>query len=151
MARDAISQLNKLILEDVNWEEKIWVEIETAAVELNLLEAKNDIEQAIKLTEKIKDKIKTIEKLQLANSTKISTLWHNNAAPLFRIGLYSEAELMFRRAIALNPENWCSLVFLAACLAKMGKYPEESARLLIKARSLTNQKDYETLLSLVYR
>ncbi|MGL5076410.1 MAG: hypothetical protein ACRDBG_11390, partial [Waterburya sp.] len=87
---------------------------------------------------------------KLTNPTKISTLWHNNAAPLFRIGLYSKAELMFRRAIALNPQNWCALVFLAACLSKIGKCPEESANLLAKAASLINQRDYEALLAHVY-
>ncbi|MDJ0595647.1 MAG: hypothetical protein QNJ72_37640 [Pleurocapsa sp. MO_226.B13] len=150
LAEDAISQLKKLILEDVNWEEKIWAEIEIAAVELNLLEAKNDVERTTQLVAKIKERIETIEKLQLVNPTKIPTLWHNNAAPLFRIGLYSEAELMFRRAIALNSDNWCSLVFLAACLTKMGKCPEESNKLLARAMSLTNQKDYKALLSLIY-
>ena len=147
LAEDAIAKLKNLLLENINWENKTWVEIEIVAVELNLLEAEGDIERAIQLTAKIKEQIETIEKLKLANPTKISTLWHNNAAPLFRMGLYLEAELMFRRAIALNPQNWCSLVFLAACLTKIDKYSEESTQLLIKAGSLTNQRDYEALLS----
>lgn len=149
LAEDAISQLKKLLVEDVNWEKKIWAEIEIAAVELNLLEVKNDVERTTQLVAKIKDRIETIEKLQLANYIKISTLWHNNAAPLFRMGLYLEAESMFRRAIASNSDNWYSLVFLAACLTKMGKCSEESNKLLTKAMSLTNQKDYESLLSFV--
>ncbi|MEM7594397.1 MAG: hypothetical protein AAF383_23295 [Cyanobacteria bacterium P01_A01_bin.83] len=150
LAEDAIAQLKNLLLEDVNWKNKPWIEIEIAAVELNLLEAKGDIERSRHVAGKVKEQIETIEKLQLANPTKISTLWHNNAAPLFRMKLYSEAELMFRRAIALNPQNWCALVFLAACLTKTGKYSEESAQLLGKARALTNQRDYEALLSHVY-
>jgi tetratricopeptide (TPR) repeat protein len=150
LAENSISQLKNLILEDINWENKTWVEIEIAAVELNLLEAKDDIDRACQVAGKVKEQIESIEKLQLANPIKISTLWHNNAAPLFRMGLYSEAELMFRRAIASNPQNWCSLVFLAACLTKIGKYPEESDKLLAKAASLTNQRDYEALLFHVF-
>ena len=150
LAEDAISKLKNLLLEDINWEQKTWVEIEIAAVELNLLEAKNDINQALQVTAKVKEQIDTIERLQLAKPTKISTLWHNNAAPLFRMGLYLEAELMFRRAIALNPQNWYSLVFLAGCLTKLANNPQESDQLLAKAVSLTNQRDYEALLSHIY-
>ena len=150
LAEDAISKLKNLLLEDINWEQKTWVEIEIAAVELNLLEAKSDINQALQVTAKVKAQIDTIERLQLAKPTKISTLWHNNAAPLFRMGLYLEAELMFRRAIALNPQNWYSLVFLAGCLTKLANHPQESDQLLAKAVSLTNQRDYEALLSHVY-
>lgn len=150
MLEDAISKLKNLLLEDINWEQKTWVEIEIAAVELNLLEAKSDINQALQVTAKVKAQIDTIERLQLAKPTKISTLWHNNAAPLFRMGLYLEAELMFRRAIALNPQNWYSLVFLAGCLTKLANNPQESDQLLAKAVSLTNQRDYEALLSHVY-
>lgn len=60
---------------------------------------------------------------------------------------YSEAELMFRRAIALNPQNWCALAFLAVGLTKIGKNREESAKLLAKAASVTNHRDYEALLA----
>ncbi|WP_019507323.1 hypothetical protein [Pleurocapsa sp. PCC 7319] len=146
LAEDAIAKLKNLLLENINWENKTWVEIEILAVELNLLEAEGNVDRAIQLTAKIKEQIETIEKLKLANPTKISTLWHNNAAPLFRMGLYLEAELMFRRAIALNSQNWCSFVFLAACLTKINKYSEESTQLLVEAESLTNHRDYEALL-----
>ncbi|MDJ0531061.1 MAG: hypothetical protein QNJ70_00985 [Xenococcaceae cyanobacterium MO_207.B15] len=54
---------------------------------------------------------------------------------------------MLRRAIAFNPQNWCALVFLAGCFKKLGKYPEESEKLLTKAASLTNQRHYEALLA----
>ena len=64
----------------------------------------------------------------------------------FRMGLYLEAELMFRKAISRNPRNWCSLVFLAGCLTQIDKY-SQSDKLLAKAASLTNQSDYEALLS----
>jgi tetratricopeptide (TPR) repeat protein len=147
LAEDAIAKLKKLVLSDVNWEQKTWIEIEIVAVELNLLEAKRDINKALVVATKVKEQIETIERLQLANPQKISTLWHNNAAPLFRLGLYSEAELMFRRAIALNPQNWCALAFLAVCLTKIGKKREESAKLLAKAASITNHSDYEALLA----
>jgi tetratricopeptide (TPR) repeat protein len=150
LAENAIAKLKNLVLSDVNWEQKTWVEIEIVAVELNLLEAKHDIDKALVVATKVKEQIETIERLQLANPQKISTLWHNNAAPLFRIGLYSEAELMFRRAIALNPQNWCALAFLAACLTKMDKDPEESDILLAKAASISNQRDYEALLARIY-
>ena len=149
LAEEAISKLNDLLLEDVNWSQKTWVEIEITAVELNLLEAKGDITKAFQVAAKIKEQIEILEELRLINRRKISTLWHNNAAPLFRMGLYLEAELMFRKAIAINPQNWCSLVFLAGCLIKTDKCSEESNRLLAKAASLTNKRDYESLLSYI--
>ncbi len=147
LAEDAIAKLKNLISEEVNWEQKTWVEMEIAAVELNLLEAKRDINNALGVVAKVKEKIETIERLQLVNPLKIATLWHNNAAQLFRMGLYSEAEVLLRRAIASNSQNWCALVFLAVCLKKLAKYPEESEKLLTKAASLTNQRDYEALLA----
>ncbi len=150
LAENSIVQLKNLILEDINWENKTWIEIEIIAVELNLLESKNNVNQMRQVAAKVQKQIETIERLQLENPTKISTLWHNNAAPLFRMGLYSEAESMFRRAIAFNPQNWCALVFLAACLTKIGKYSEESDKLLVTASSLTNQRNYEALLGHVY-
>ncbi|MGL5940151.1 MAG: hypothetical protein ACRC2S_07140 [Waterburya sp.] len=150
LAEKSIIQLKNLILEDINWKQKTWVEIEITALELNLLESKGDVNQARQIAEKARKQIELIERSKLTNPTKISTLWHNNAAPLFRIGLYSKAELMFRRAIASNPQNWCALVFLAACLTKIGKCPEESANLLAKAASLINQRDYEALVAHVY-
>ena len=149
LAENTIKELHNLILEDVNWKSKYWVELEITAIDLNLLKAKGDIENAIIVAAKVKNKIETIEKLQLINPLKISTLWHNNAAPLFRIGLYREAEIMFRKAIAANPQNWSSLVFLAGCLQKMGKSSEESQQLLIHAASLTNKTDYEALLTYI--
>ena len=103
LAENTIKELHNLILEDVNWKSKYWVELEITAIDLNLLKAKGDIENAIIVAAKVKNKIETIEKLQLINPLKISTLWHNNAAPLFRIGLDREAEIMFRKAITLNP------------------------------------------------
>ncbi|VEP18280.1 hypothetical protein H1P_730021 [Hyella patelloides LEGE 07179] len=147
LATNLIKQLKKILLEDTNWEHNSWIKLEITAVELNLLEANNDINQALQITTQVKEQIETIERLQLANSSQISTLWHNNAAPLFRTELYSEAELMFRKAIASNPQNWCSLVFLAVCLQKQDKSKEESKQLLDKAASLTNKTDYEALLS----
>lgn len=149
LAQNAIAVMKNLLLEDANWEQKTWVEMEIAAAELNLLEAKGNADRARQLAARIKEQIESIEKLQLTNKTKISTLWHNNAAPLFRLGLYSEAESMFRRAIALNPRNWCALVFLASCLTKLNKNRQESDKLLVKAASLTNQRDYESLLARV--
>ena len=149
LAENTINKLNNLALEDINWKSKAWVELEITAVELNLLTAKSDIKEAIIVAAKVKKQIETIEKLQLTNPLKISTLWHNNAAPLFRIGLYREAEIMFRKAIAANPQNWSSLVFLAGCLQKMGKSSEESQQLLIHAASLTNKTDYEALLTYI--
>ena len=147
LAENTINKLNNLGLEDINWKSKTLVELEITAVELNLLTSKSDIEEAIIVAAKVKKQIETIEKLQLTNPLKISTLWHNNAAPLFRIGLYREAEIMFRKAIAANPQNWSSLVFLAGCLQKMGKSSEESQQLLTHAASLTNKTDYEALLT----
>lgn len=149
LAERTINKLNILILEDIDWKQKIWVELEITAVELNLLKAKGNVERAIYLVEKVTKQIESIEKFQLANSLKISTLWHNNAAPLLGIRLYREAELMFRNAIAANPQNWCSFVFLAGRLQKMGKSSEESQQLLTKAASLTNKADYEALLTYV--
>ncbi|MEO1341662.1 MAG: hypothetical protein AAFV28_11100 [Cyanobacteria bacterium J06635_13] len=94
LAEDAISQLEKLILEDDNWEEKIWIEIEAAAIQLNLLEDKNDVNRTTQLVAKIKDKIETIEKLHLVNPTKISTLWHNNPSEIMVLRYYAK-ELKF--------------------------------------------------------
>lgn len=72
LAEDAIAKLKNLLLENINWENKTWVEIEIVAVELNLLEAEGDIDQAIQLTAKIKEQIKTIEKLKLGHLEKLS-------------------------------------------------------------------------------
>ena len=39
------------------------------------------------------------------------------------------------------------MVFLARCLQKTDKFCEESQQLLIQAASLTNQTDYEALIT----
>jgi tetratricopeptide (TPR) repeat protein len=113
-------KLDELSQEDSNWEEAFEIQIDARCMEVEAYSFLDDVpairQIAHSVTDLLEKQFQALPKLTSAEIKVLRSLYHNFAAPLYRVEQYDLAMPLFRRAIELRIPSEYSYLWLAASI-----------------------------------